>query len=439
MTNPAAERPPVTPAHVRFFLSDALARGPVPHAELLRNATALGIGDRQLEHAAKKLGVFRKRLGPGEGSVWSLPRDVATPAPAPPPVNGAIPVAPAPRASTQPSAITELARTVDALQRAGRLITIWRILPGVPMPAYVTQVPASDFSLGWVKRALGGGRFIVDTVEVAIEGRPKEYIDPTDPTPPAAIAPTAAPASDINDKLFALVLKQLEVSQVRTTVDPMEMALKIVGVLRAQPAVEPTKPTELLGLINQLRELGIVGDIAPERPETNMLDVAKELAPTLNALAGAIVSGRAGAPPVATAPGGTTAVAIPGSAAAPPAAMLESQTIEGSPTPSFPATAVGMAVRELFPYIAMVNVQARNPNARHTDVAKFLLDSASPKVYAVIDDAVSDPSFVETATDLLAAHVPPDLVAWYAHLAAAIRDDIFADRRAAETEGASGR
>jgi hypothetical protein len=435
-TSPAPpERERVPTVEVRSFLMDALANGPRLGTAVRMQADSLGISERQVERARVALGVKRKKTA--KGSMWFVES-----APGPDADVARVPAGSRPAAI--PPALSQLSRTVEALQRAGQLITIWRIVPGVPTPAYVTQVPASDFSLGWVKRALGGGRFIIDTIEVAIEGRPKEYTDPTDPNPAPVVAEPAR-GMDINDKLFALVLEQMKASQVRVSTDPLEMALKIVGLLRpAEPAAAGAAPMGLPGLldlIGKVRELGI-GDGAGPR-ETNMMDVAKEMAPTLNALA-ALVASRvaAGAAPHPVT-SGTIGAGAPSSPAAPP--TLPPMTQDGTPTPVFPATPVGAAVRELFPHLGLINAQARNPMIRPQDVAKYILDNASADLYGTIDEAVSDAQFnggvsaPGSAVSLLAPHIPEDLVGWYASLVVAIRDDVLADRSAAAAEdGARG-
>ncbi len=429
------------------WLLRQLKDGPVRHTELVARAIAAGYTDRMLLRAGTALGVYRKSLPPPQGSEWSLAvGPITAPAPAAPPPPPA-PAGPAATAATQappgqrglgapPLAIAELARTVEALQRAGRMITIWRIVPGIPSPAYVTQVAASEFSLGWVKRFLGGGRYIVDTIEVAIEGRPKEYLEPGE-LPPAAPSVPAQPAgSDINDKLFALVLRQLEASQVRSTVDPMEMALKIVALLRAPETAAAQKPSELVAMIHELRELGLVDTGGGrERAEPSLLDVAQQFAPAINSIAGAIAGSKAGGAPVPSAGTEAASAVLP----SPPTAELAPVSSSGVPTPVFPATDVGMVARELYPHIGTINIQARNPMVGQADVAKYLLDHADPKVYATIDAAVSDPQFVESVTDLLAPHVPPDLVPWYRKLAQAVRDDVHLDRAATETEATARR
>jgi hypothetical protein len=429
-TSPAPpERERVPTVEVRSFLMDALANGPRLGTAVRMQADALGISERQVERARVALGVKRKKTA--KGSMWFIEGTAG----------GEPDVARVPagsRPAAVPPALSQLSRTVEALQRAGQLITIWRIVPGVPTPAYVTQVPASDFSLGWVKRALGGGRFIIDTIEVAIEGRPKEYSDPTDPNPAPVVAEPAR-GMDINDKLFALVLEQMKASQVRVSTDPLEMALKIVGLLRPAPMGLPG----LLDLIGKVRELGI-GD-GPGPRETNMMDVAKEMAPMLNALAGVVASRVAAGAAPHPVPSGTAGAGLPTAAPAAPPLTLPPMTHDGAPTPVFPATPVGAAVRELFPHLGLINAQARNPMVRPQDVAKYILDNATPELYGTIDEAVSDAQFnggaaaPGSAISLLAPHIPEDLVGWYASLVVAIRDDVLADRRAAEAEdGARG-
>ena len=54
-----------------------LAAGPVPAADLIDGAAALGIAERTLQEAAQRMGVVKAKAGMAGGWVWSLPEKAA--------------------------------------------------------------------------------------------------------------------------------------------------------------------------------------------------------------------------------------------------------------------------------------------------------------------------------------------------------------------------
>jgi hypothetical protein len=421
----------------RQWLVEALKAGPRDRAELLAQAARVGIRENALMRAATAAKVLKVRNGmandPTHTVTWSLPAaggadasgsvSAVNPAPAPATTTP-------PRLETPPGSLARLSAAIEMLQRAGRTVAIWRIIPGAPHPGYVTSVAASDFSLEWVKRWLGGGRFVVEGGhEFAIEGPPKMYVDPYNAEPMlAGVDRSTPPAPDINDKLFALVLEQLKASQVRATVDPLEAALRIVTLIRQQEGADKPAPAGPLEMLRALKELGVeLGDFVGEgtdgKPPASFPEVLKEYAPALNAIAAIITKGAAGA--VGAAPG-APALAAPQPTT--PVEMLEPVASTGARTPTFPAGPLGLVAREIAPHLGTLVIQAR-AGAPPKSVADYLLSTASDETYGLIDEAVNDGNFVGGVVQLLTPHIPADLVPWFTRLAEAVRGGVLEDRR----------
>lgn len=68
---------PATDEGAAGFLAVKLAAGPVPAADLIDGAAALGIAERTLQEAAQRMGVVKAKAGMAGGWVWSLPEKAA--------------------------------------------------------------------------------------------------------------------------------------------------------------------------------------------------------------------------------------------------------------------------------------------------------------------------------------------------------------------------
>jgi hypothetical protein len=68
---------PATDEGAAGFLAVKLAAGPVPAADLIDGAAALGIAERTLQEAAQRMGVMKAKAGMAGGWVWSLPEKAA--------------------------------------------------------------------------------------------------------------------------------------------------------------------------------------------------------------------------------------------------------------------------------------------------------------------------------------------------------------------------
>lgn len=76
VATPTEDTPGARTAAERF-LTDALAEGPLPAAEVKRRATEAGIAESALHRARPKVGVDTQRKGYGGGSVWELQSSVS--------------------------------------------------------------------------------------------------------------------------------------------------------------------------------------------------------------------------------------------------------------------------------------------------------------------------------------------------------------------------
>jgi len=68
---------PATDEGAAGFLALKLAAGPVPAADLIDGAAALGIAERTLQEAAQRMGVVKVKAGMAGGWIWSLSEKAA--------------------------------------------------------------------------------------------------------------------------------------------------------------------------------------------------------------------------------------------------------------------------------------------------------------------------------------------------------------------------
>jgi hypothetical protein len=165
---------------------------------------------------------------------------------------------------------------LDALAEAGEKAVIMRVR-GDQM-AYVTTIPASEFSLAWLKQHLGGGKYKVNvigrtlkgdkvktTAVFAIEGMPREYTADIEPTPgaPAAAAPAQSDLQAMQTTMLTMTLTAMKglaeafsaMAKPQPQVDPLAMLEKAASIFRhSEPARTPAN--EIASAIREGMELG---------------------------------------------------------------------------------------------------------------------------------------------------------------------------------------
>lgn len=307
--------------------------------------------------------------------------------------------------------IARLQHTVNAAGLAGKQIDVFRDHEG--RPAYVGSVTASEFSLRWLARTYGGGRYIIEGLEVHIEGPPR-----VGSVPPATVAP-AVPVPPMDPWAMMLrmqeqqsaLLTALLTRQQTPALDPVALLDKLDAMAqrRVGPAATPAP-------FDQLREAIKLGyDTAKGRPAPDSDDeedgdpMLRRLLSVADNVTGIIkekMSGPSPAP-VPTAPPGTVPEGRDPRLPAPPVTLMQR---------------IG---RELAPYMAPLTVQARR-KASPAEVAQYIVRALDEPMFQMLAEASERPQFVEDITAEMAPGIPPDLAPWFNDLAGAMQRELAA-------------
>ncbi len=253
----------------RRFLVGALRQGPVTAAQLRESSSREGHDWGNVRRAAGQLSLLRDRVrDPVSGrslARWGLPKGMVeeleaaerTPAareqledPPLAPRTVELPPLAAPR--TAIPALAGLERTMAQLSRNGRPVEIFRYEEGEL--AYVSTIPAGQFSLGWVSRTLGGGRYSVEGHEFRVAGDPRI----PEAAATAALAAPRAPVSGV-ELIMSMYTEQqkLLIEVLRNRAEPanaIKDAMEIVKMIRGEPAPR-TSTQEALELVKEAAKL----------------------------------------------------------------------------------------------------------------------------------------------------------------------------------------
>jgi hypothetical protein len=406
----------------REFLARELAPGPLQLDMLRTLAQGAGVGETAMQIAAKQLHIVK------DSGMWSLPvpestrpRERVRTRDADGADDSEWRPATSLKANTPNPVLSSLAGKIERLRNAGRELEIFRWVDGVP--CYLGSVAPGSFSLGWLKRAHGGGRYAVDGIELNIAGPAVELAPP-----PAVAAPALATASGPldfgsmflmmlkgqQDMVTALLGKQTAVAP-GPAFDPIAM-MRTLDEMIARRQI-PAPPPAPFDVIRDAIKLG--RDSVGRGGNGDGDDDGKGGDPMFGRIVGiadrvtGMIASRITAP--ATAPGQPPVI---GAGSPQPAAPA----VDDGP---IPITIIERVADELKPFIARMTAAA-GAGTPASEVASYVVKAVDDERFQLLAEAAERPQFVQEMMAKLEPLVGPNYRGWYHELAKELQRELAA-------------